>query len=200
MTSINYNEFQAGQGVSAPALNENFTLTNTAIENLETTVSSSISSLTSTTASKNGSADEKFSVADATESSHAVNLGQISSNLVPVGCVIWVAYNTAPTGYLVCDGTEVSRSDYADLFAKIGTAFGAGDGSTTFNLPDLIGKVAYGSTTINANSLKTGNQDTGHTHAIQNAMGGSTTKHTDNQNADHKHTVSACGLLPCIKY
>lgn len=44
---------------------------------------------------------------------------------------------TAPTGYLLCDGAAVSRSTYADLFSEIGTAFGAGNGSTTFNVPDL---------------------------------------------------------------
>ena len=143
MTSINYNEFQAGQGVSAPALNENFTLTNNAIESLETTMNSSITSLTSTTnlkADKNGSSAEKFNVADATESSQAVNLGQlneVTGAISPVGTVIWYAGNTVPTGYLLCDGSNVSRTTYADLFEVIGVKFGAGDSTTTFGLPKL---------------------------------------------------------------
>jgi hypothetical protein len=50
----------------------------------------------------------------------------------------------APSGYLLCDGSEVGRAAYPDLFATIGTAWGAGDGSTTFNLPDLRGKSLFG--------------------------------------------------------
>ena len=51
---------------------------------------------------------------------------------------------TAPDGYLLCDGSAVSRSTYADLFAVIGTTYGAGDSSTTFNVPDLQGKFPQG--------------------------------------------------------
>lgn len=56
---------------------------------------------------------------------------------VPVGSVFWLAAQTAPEGYLICDGSAVSRTEYADLFAAIGTMFGTGDGSTTFALPNL---------------------------------------------------------------
>ena len=51
---------------------------------------------------------------------------------------------TAPDGYLLCDGSAVSRSTYADLFGVISTTYGAGDGSTTFNVPDLAGKFPQG--------------------------------------------------------
>ena len=51
---------------------------------------------------------------------------------------------TAPAGYLLCDGTAVSRTTYADLFAVVGTTYGAGDTSTTFNVPDLQGKFPQG--------------------------------------------------------
>jgi len=51
---------------------------------------------------------------------------------------------TAPTGFMVCDGSEISRSTYAGLFAVIGTTFGAGNGSTTFNIPDMRGRVVGG--------------------------------------------------------
>ena len=51
---------------------------------------------------------------------------------------------TAPAGWLGCDGSAVSRTTYADLFAVIGTTYGQGDGSTTFNLPDLTGRVVLG--------------------------------------------------------
>jgi len=197
MTSINYNEFQAGQGVSAPALNENFTLTNTAIETLETALNTSAASK----ANKNGNTTEKFSVANATETSHAINLGQLNATLIPVGTVIWFAKNTAPSGYLICNGSAVSRSDYSDLFNIISTTFGAGDGSTTFNLPNLTGKVAYGSTTINESSLETGNVNLNHKHSI-NAYGAGVGYLDTNYALDsnHNHTISSVGLLPCIKY
>lgn len=54
-----------------------------------------------------------------------------------VGSVTWYAGAGTPENYLLCDGSTVSRTDYADLFAVIGTTYGAGDGSTTFNLPLL---------------------------------------------------------------
>jgi microcystin-dependent protein len=54
---------------------------------------------------------------------------------------------SAPTGWLLCNGAAVSRSTYADLFAVVGTTYGAGDGSSTFNLPDLRDRFAVGSGT-----------------------------------------------------
>lgn len=56
---------------------------------------------------------------------------------MPTGAVLWFARSTPPIGFLECNGAAVSRTTYAALFAVIGTTFGAGDGSTTFNLPDL---------------------------------------------------------------
>ena len=65
-----------------------------------------------------------------------------------IGEIKYFAFNTAPDGYLVCNGANVSRETYANLFAVIGTTFGSGDGSTTFALPNLIDKFAQGSTTV----------------------------------------------------
>lgn len=65
---------------------------------------------------------------------------------MPTGSVIPYAGESAPDGWLLCDGAAVSRTTYAALFAVIGTTFGSGDGSTTFNLPDLRGRVAVGVT------------------------------------------------------
>lgn len=62
----------------------------------------------------------------------------------PIGGLMLHAGATAPSGWLVCDGSAVSRVTYATLFAAIGTTFGVGDGSTTFNIPDLRGRVALG--------------------------------------------------------
>jgi microcystin-dependent protein len=65
-------------------------------------------------------------------------------NSVPTGSVHAFAMDTPPAGYLKCDGSAVSRTTYAALFAAIGTVHGVGNGSTTFNLPDLRGEFIRG--------------------------------------------------------
>lgn len=65
----------------------------------------------------------------------------------PTGVVQAFAGSTTPQGWLLCDGSAVSRTDYAALYAVIGTTYGAGDGSTTFNLPNLVDKFVEGSAT-----------------------------------------------------
>ena len=67
-----------------------------------------------------------------------------TSVYVPSGAVVHFARNTAPTGWLKANGAAVSRTTYSALFAAIGTTYGAGDGSTTFNLPDLRGEFLRG--------------------------------------------------------
>lgn len=64
--------------------------------------------------------------------------GNISLITVPTGAEMNFYCNTAPDGFFVCDGSAIRRTTYANLFAKIGTLYGAGDGSTTFNLPNRI--------------------------------------------------------------
>ena len=66
---------------------------------------------------------------------------------VPIGTIEYFAMPTPPAGYLKADGAAVGRETYPDLFAAIGTTFGEGDGSSTFNLPDLIDRFAQGSNT-----------------------------------------------------
>ena len=66
----------------------------------------------------------------------------------PVGMIAYYAKGTAPSGWLICNGSAVSRTEYADLFAKISTTYGSGNGSTTFNLPNLINKFPQGNTTV----------------------------------------------------
>lgn len=66
------------------------------------------------------------------------------SDTLPIGTVIPFAGNTVPSDWMVCDGSTLSRTEYALLFAAIGTSFGEGDGETTFNIPDLRGKAPVG--------------------------------------------------------
>lgn len=74
----------------------------------------------------------------------AATVSQLGGSGIPVGS--WIPYggDTPPTGYLLCFGQAVSRSDYAELFAVIGIKFGSGDGLNTFNVPDLRGRVTVG--------------------------------------------------------
>ena len=74
------------------------------------------------------------------------NLPDLEEN-IPVGTILPFASHAMPPGFRLCDGAEVSRTGYAGLFAAIGTAYGEGDGSATFNLPNLIGRFAEGSAT-----------------------------------------------------
>jgi len=67
-----------------------------------------------------------------------------SSNYMPAGAIQLFAMSAIPTGWLECNGAAVSRTTYANLFAVIGTTYGAGDGSITFNLPDMRGQFARG--------------------------------------------------------
>jgi len=90
----------------------------------------------STGKSVNGSANVSWTLAE-------IGAAPVESGN-PSGTVLYVAMNTAPTGYLKANGAAVSRTTYANLFAAIGTTFGAGDGSTTFALPDLRGEFPRG--------------------------------------------------------
>ena len=66
------------------------------------------------------------------------------TNRSEVGAIKPWGKATAPVGYVLCDGTAISRTTYADLFAVISTTYGAGDSSTTFNVPNLQGKTPQG--------------------------------------------------------
>lgn len=65
----------------------------------------------------------------------------------PIGAIQAYGGSTAPYGWLICDGRAVSRTTYSELFAVIGTTYGSGDGTSTFNLPDLKGRVIVGEST-----------------------------------------------------
>jgi microcystin-dependent protein len=108
-----------------------------------------------------------------------------SVTLVPTGAIMPFAMNSAPSGWLAANGTAVSRTTYAALFAAIGTTYGAGTGGTTFNLPDLRGYFVRGAgtntdaTASGTFGAKQGNTVGPHTH----------TGTTDNDSPDHTHTT-----------
>jgi microcystin-dependent protein len=104
-------------------------------------------------------------------------------NICPTGVILPFGGSSAPSGFLLCDGTAVSRTTYADLFTAIGTSYGTGDGSTTFNLPDVrqrfpLGKAAAGT----GSSLGASGGAIDHTH--------STPAHSHTV-AAHTHSVPA---------
>ena len=72
---------------------------------------------------------------------------KIGNGELPAGTTQMFAGNTIPEGWLLCDGSAVSRTNYAKLFSAIGTIYGEGDGSTTFALPNLIDRVVQGAAT-----------------------------------------------------
>lgn len=86
------------------------------------------------------------------------------SALIPPGTIIHYAGRTVPSGWLICNGANVSRTDYAALFAAIGTIYGAGNGSTTFGLPNLNGRFLEGTT-------YTGSVGTYHSAGLPNITG-----------------------------
>ena len=101
---------------------------------------------------------------------------------VPVGTILAHAANTPPSGFLECNGSNISRSTYATLFSTISTTFGVGDGSSTFALPDLRGQFIRGWA------------NTGSTDASR--VFGST--QTD-QNKNHTHTTDSTTLTGGIR-
>jgi len=108
-----------------------------------------------------------------------MTLESLARLLTPPGLIATYGGSTAPTGYLLCDGSAVSRTTYSALFTAIGTAYGAGDGSTTFNVPNLKGRVpaGYDSSQTEFNALgKTGGEKA-HTLTVA-------------EMPEHKHTVS----------
>ena len=97
--------------------------------------------------------------------------GRTVNDFMPAGSVISYAGTAAPTGWLLCFGQLVSRSTYAALFAAIGTTYGAGDGSTTFALPDLRGRAIAGKDDMGGTSA---NRLTGLTGGVNgDILGGS---------------------------
>lgn len=132
------------------------------------------------------------------------------TNAAPSGVVSAFAGAAAPSGWLLCAGQAVSRTTYAALFTAIGTSYGAGDGTTTFNLPDLRGRSVFGIDNMDgtdagrltaANALNTsGGSETmtsammpAHTHTIDHGHGhsiavvGTGTVYTGYITSDHVH-------------
>lgn len=146
---------------------------------------------------------------------------QVASS-TPAGAVLSFAMNTAPTGWLECDGAAIARTTYATLFAAIGTTFGEGDGSTTFNIPDLRGVFVRGWANTRANVDADNMYDAGrnfgteqadafksHSHTFKGATGSSGSGTSSRDSVPETQNTGATGgvetrprnvaLMYCIK-
>tara|TARA_A100001391_G_scaffold164419_1_gene124121 strand:+ start:1899 stop:3044 length:1146 start_codon:yes stop_codon:yes gene_type:complete len=125
------------------------------------------------------------------------NLSFATPDSVPTGCVFCRAAASVPAGYLECNGAAVSRSTYSALFAVIGTTYGSGNGSSTFNLPDLRGEFVRGFD--NGRGVDSG-------RSINNPQGSANQSHNHSygnngitvSGANHKHNIRGFSLQPSI--
>lgn len=100
--------------------------------------------------------------------------------LIPSGVILPYGGAAAPDGFVLCDGAAISRTTYATLFTALGTAYGVGDGSTTFNVPDMRGRSPLGSGTGSGLTARTIGQTAGEeSHAL-----------TSDENGQHTHTAT----------
>ncbi len=110
---------------------------------------------------------------------------------IPTATIVPWSDSSVPSGFLECNGTAVSRTTYADLFAIVGTTYGAGDGSTTFNVPDLQDNVPVGK----SNNKSIGSTGGANTVTATGNVGGSTANATLStaQLASHSHSNTQYG-------
>lgn len=145
----------------------------------------------------------------------------VSSTGVPVGTIIFTGRTSAPSGYLICNGSAISRSTYSALYSAIGTSYGSGNGSSTFNIPNLIGKFIEGNSTVGqsggeATHTLTVDEMPAHTHSFSKNVrtssgtvyfggsGGNMGSLSGTESAGggqaHNNLPPYLTALPCIKY
>ena len=139
MTVENLNIFVANTLADVEPLNENFEILRLALNSSDTSVGTLSDLRTS----------QKSTIVGAINSLKT-ELTEIINLIIPVGLIIPHASSADVNGFLLCDGRAVSRATYAKLFSIIGTTYGAGNGDTTFNLPDFRGSFlqGYGGTSL----------------------------------------------------
>lgn len=111
----------------------------------------------------------------------------VQPSAIPVGVIEMFAGSTAPNGWLVCDGSTVSRKTYSDLFKVIGTTYGAGNSNTTFTLPDMRGRTPIGVGTGSGLTARTLAATTG-AETVTLSASNIPTITTGTQSANHTHT------------
>jgi len=117
----------------------------------------------------------------------AAQMNTLEAATVPTGAVTMYGAAAAPTGWLLCDGSPVSRTTYSALFAVIGTTYGVGNGTSTFNVPSLKGRVPVGLDSAQTEFDALGETGGAKTHTLTSSEMPS---HTHTQDA-HTHTQNA---------
>lgn len=138
--------FRAGEKARANEVNQDFDILYAEVNRIGTEIINldvEVQSVDTGKANVNGDATKRFQSAPGVNPYDVVNVQQLGQ-LVPVGTLIAVAHENNLEGYLECDGSTYSRSTYQALFDVIGTTYGAGDGTNTFKVPDLRGRVLWG--------------------------------------------------------
>ena len=100
------------------------------------------------------------------EPSHSAWAAAVHQAIAPIGSIVIYASTNVPTGWLLCNGQAVSRTTYAYLFGVCGTAYGIGDGTTTFNIPNLVGRVAVGRDAVQTEFTPMGKTGGAKTHTL----------------------------------
>lgn len=132
-----------------------------------------------------------------------ISVKEFIPDTTPVGTITMFGGSTAPIKWVLCDGRAISRTDYADLFQIIGTTYGSGNGSTTFNVPDMRNRFVVGAgSNYNLNSKGGANTVTlstdeipAHTHGSKSLTGYVTLRKTG---AGYNTAISRSGIVSSI--
>jgi len=131
-----------------------------------------------------------------TDGSGNIGFTTLSTFSLPSGTVLPFAGTSAPSGYLLCFGQAISRSTYSSLFTAIGTTYGAGNGSSTFNVPDLRGRAIAGQDDMGGSSADRLTDQSGGVNGDTLGASGGTETHTltTAQLASHSHSATSLTL------
>lgn len=192
--TTNYNLTKVEVGSSANTwggkLNSNFDTIDTQLKSVSNVANAALPKAGGTMTGKITLDGDPSSALHAVTKQYADALG--TGATLPIGFIAPYAGAAAPTNWLECNGAAVSRTTYASLFAICGTTFGAGNGSTTFNIPDLRGEFlrgwdnGRGVDTGRVRGSAQGDNAGSHTHSASLSVTGTT-----NTTGAHTHTVSA---------
>ncbi len=138
----------------------------TTAEGAQTTANTAVTNAAAAQTTANGAVTNIGDLANLQTINKTNLVTAINELIQPAGTIIAYAGSTAPDGYMLCDGSAVSRSIYSKLFTAIGTTYGTGDGSTTFNVPNLKGKVVVGYNSSDSDFNSLGNTGGEKTHTL----------------------------------